>query len=193
MQTFFFKAQCDQMDAKAKEGKEEGRKRGKGATVSRPEGRVALLQQQGVGDANVLEFMGCIEMVRTACAVFHPCCCCLRCCLLPTLFIASHRSSPFFSSFLSPPPFPPKRAVDIISEYLRKQANAAGTERGPLSPTPGPGSPMLLHGDTHAPADLDGETARLHALPLLSHCPLFSLLTAPFPFNFFLSTHPQPP
>lgn len=63
VQTFFFKAQCDQMDARAKEGKEEGRKRGKGATVSRPEGRVALLQQQGVGDANVLEFMGCIEIV----------------------------------------------------------------------------------------------------------------------------------
>ena len=107
VQTFFFKIQCDQMDSKAKDAKDEGgRKRGKGATVSRPEGRVALLQQQGVSDSNVLEFMGVIEL----------------------------------------------RTVDVLSEYLRHMSD--GRPGAPLSPTPGPGSPMVHH-EVRAPADLE--------------------------------------
>jgi len=106
--TLFFKIQCDQMDSKGKEGADgKGGAGGsgaggkaastrKGATMSRPEGKVALLQQQGVTDSNVLEFLGCIE----------------------------------------------QRSVDVISEYLRRQAS--GKPNFPLSPTPGPASPMHM-------------------------------------------------
>jgi hypothetical protein len=106
--TLFFKIQCDQMDSKGKEGADgkggaggagaggQASSTRKGATMSRPEGKVALLQQQGVTDSNVLEFLGCIE----------------------------------------------QRSVDVISEYLRRQAS--GKPNFPLSPTPGPASPMHM-------------------------------------------------
>jgi len=90
--TFFFKIQCDQMDSKAKDGA-ESRRGPRGATMSRPDSKVALLQAAGVTDSNVLEYLGCIE----------------------------------------------QRSVDIISEYLRRQAE--GKINAPLSPTPGPSSP----------------------------------------------------
>ena len=95
--TFFFKIQCDQMDSKAKEAQSSESRRGpRGATMSRPDSKVALLQTAGVTDSNLLEYLGCIE----------------------------------------------QRSVDIISEYLRRQAD--GKSGALLSPTPGPSSPTMF-------------------------------------------------
>ena len=58
IQSVFFKIQCDQMDAKANT---KDQPTTKGTTVSRPDSNVALLTSQGISEANVLDFLGCIE------------------------------------------------------------------------------------------------------------------------------------
>jgi coiled-coil domain-containing protein 63/114 len=59
IQSVFFKLQCDQMDTKANNKDQVAVT--KGATVSRPDSNVALLTSQGISEANVLDFLGCIE------------------------------------------------------------------------------------------------------------------------------------
>ena len=58
IQSVFFKIQCDQMDAKSSA---KDQPTTKGTTVSRPDSNVALLTSQGISEANVLDFLGCIE------------------------------------------------------------------------------------------------------------------------------------
>ena len=60
VQSLFFKLQCDQMDS-AKGPAVNGKGAKGGNSMSRNEGKMAILTGQGVTESNVLDYMGAVE------------------------------------------------------------------------------------------------------------------------------------
>jgi hypothetical protein len=59
--SLFYKLQCDQMDNKIPPSAPAGAKAVKGTTMSKMDSNIAYLTSQGISEANVLQFMGCVE------------------------------------------------------------------------------------------------------------------------------------
>ena len=59
--SLFYKLQCDQMDNKAPSTTPSGSKAVKGTTMTKMDSNIAYLTSQGISEANVLQFMGCVE------------------------------------------------------------------------------------------------------------------------------------